>query len=115
MTFQNFHVNIGNTFDLSTGTFTAPVSGIYEFTFSGNTDSSVNCRIKVYKNENEDFHSFYDSGGLNNISQYANLGSTWIVLLDAGDTIKLKVDGGKLYSDSAANRILTGKLLEKTS
>ena len=35
ITFEKFLVNVGNTFDLETGTFTPTVNGIYEFTFDG--------------------------------------------------------------------------------
>ena len=114
MTFQNFHVNSGNTFDISTGTFTAPVSGIYEFAFSGNTASDYSCCIQIYKNGNNKLHSIYTRGGQEK-EPYANLASSWIVSLDTGDTIRLKVYVGKLYSDGSAYRILTGKLLEITS
>ena len=111
--FEKFHVDSGNAIDLSTGIFTAPVSGVYEFAFSGNTFSGSNCLIGVHKNDWKAFHSFYDSGGTD--WEFANLGSTWIVSLDAGDTMRLKVKKGKLYSDNDMNRILTGKLLEITS
>ena len=118
MTFQEFHVNNGNTFDLSTGTFTAPVSGVYEFTFSGNTDPKTKCSIEVHKNGDKVL-SFYDTGGhygeKSSQDIFANFGSSWIVSLNIEDTIKLKVNGGKLYSSSYYNRILTGKLLEITS
>ena len=113
MTFKRFHVDSGNTFDLSTGTFTAPVSGVYEFSFTGNTASDNSCLIQIYKNGSNKLHSFYTRGGLNS-EPYANLASSWIVSLDAGDTIRLKVYSGTLYSDSSTNRILTGKLLEIT-
>ena len=36
VTFERFLVNIGDTFDLKTGTFTSPDDGLFEFTFSGN-------------------------------------------------------------------------------
>ena len=115
MTFQNFHVNIGNTFDLSTGTFTAPVSGVYEFAFSGNSDSDDDCFIQIYKNESNKLHSFYTRGGFGDSEPYSNLASSRIVSLDAEDTMRLKVSSGKLYSSSWLRRVLTGKLLEITS
>ena len=40
VTFEEFLVNNGNAFDLSTGIFTAPVSGAFEFAFSGNTEGN---------------------------------------------------------------------------
>ena len=118
VTFEKFHVKSGDTFDLSTGTFTAPASGVYEFTFSGNTDGKANCLIKVHK-DGDEFLSFYDTGGYygEDTSQniYGSLGSSWIVSLDAEDTIRLKVEQGKLQSDEYRTRILTGKLLEINS
>merc|ERR1712141_579906 len=39
ITFQKTLLNIGESFESETGTFTAPTNGIYEFTFSGLDDA----------------------------------------------------------------------------
>ena len=49
VTFERFLINIGDTFDLKSGTFTSPVDGLFEFTFSGNAwDQWIG--IQVYHN-----------------------------------------------------------------
>ena len=43
ITFTNFHTDHGSNFDLSSGTFTTPIDGVYEFDFHlpyGNDDTS---------------------------------------------------------------------------
>ena len=113
MTFEKFIVKTGNIFDLTQGgIFTTHVSGIYEFAFSGYSKSGIAaCGIEVYKNENDNIHGFF----MRNDYGLVKLESSWIVSLNDGDTINLKVMYGRLFSDSYRYRILTGKLLEITS
>ena len=114
MTFKDFTVKSGNTFNLSTGTFTVPVSGIYEFTFSGYSAAGTSCGVEVYKNGNVNIHGFYISNDSSNYDS-KKLESSWTVTLNAGDTMRLKVRTGKLFSDSFRPRVLSGKLLEVIS
>ena len=105
--FKKFNVNSGDTFNLTTSTFTAPVSGIYEFTFSGFTGDSEydSCRVVAIKNGNETIHGMYNEG------PYGKLVSTWMIALDAEETLNLKVTSGQgLYAD----KVLSGKLIEIT-
>ena len=111
VTFEKFLVANGNAFDLSTGTFTAPTSGTYDFSFSGNTPDDDRCGMKVFKNE-EIVHSVYTRGGSGNHEPTANLASSWTIFLKVGDKMTLKVVYGALYSWPDSGRILTGKLLE---
>ena len=50
VTFERFLINIGNTFDLKTGTFTSPVDGLFEFGFSGSAWYG-SLYIQVWHNE----------------------------------------------------------------
>ena len=113
ITFEQFHVGEGGNFDLASGTFKTTVSGVYEFAFTGNSASHDFCDIKVYKND-EVIHSMYTKRGTEeakNLDNIANVASSWITTLKTGDTIRLKVRGGTLYSDSNVRRVLNGKLL----
>ena len=106
ITFDQFWVNNGNDFTLSTGEFKAPFNGTYEFSFSGNSYADRYCYIQVLKNEEEVNEFLSDDPG------YQNLSSTWILVLEAGDKIRLKVRDGTLYSDTHMYRTFLGKLLE---
>ena len=113
VTFSAFFVNIGDTFDLSTGTFTAPVKGIYEFSFSGTTDRNSEFGIGVYKNGTK-IHAFYSRNEPSDKSKsnYDTISSTWLTLLDVDDTVKLKVDFGKTFTNVNMQRVFNGKLLK---
>ena len=87
------------------------MSGIYEFTFSGYTAAGTSCGVEVYKNGNVNVHGFYVSNDSSNYDSN-KLQSSWTVTLNAGDTMRLKVRTGKLFSDSFRHRSLSGKLLE---
>ena len=100
-------------FDLSSGTFTAPLKGVYEFSFSANSDDDECCIVYVYQNDVK-IHGIRSKFCNSNADQnnYANLASTWIVQLDGGDKIRLKVGYGQLYSNSDMYRIFNGKILK---
>ena len=111
MAFNDFHVNIGNIFNLSTGTFTAPVKGIYEFSFSGNGAANSEYGIHVHKNGGR-IHGFYTrSPEKEERATYDNLASTWLVTLDVNDTVKLKRSYGGFFTNYNMNRVFNGKLL----
>ena len=111
ISFEKFHVNHGNTFDLSTGTFTTPLKGIYEFSFSGNSNHDEHLSIKVCKN-NEEIHGIYTKNPNEPVKIYANLASSLLLLLDVGDTVRVKVSTGKLVSWEYGHTIFNGKLLK---
>merc|ERR1712012_955632 len=106
--FHKYHVNSGDMFDLSSSTFTAPLKGVYEFSFSANSDNDECAEVNVIQN-NILIHGMWTKycGGSGSIDKhdYGSLGSTWLVQLDAGDKIRLKVVAGELWSCSRFPRI----------
>ena len=98
-------------FDLSSGTITAPLKGVYEFSFSANSHESNCLEIDVYKNDVK-IHGIKSSYCNSGKKYFDNLASTWLVQLDAGDKIRLKVDYGRLLSGGDMYRIFNGKILK---
>ena len=89
------------------------MKGVYEFSFSGNSKKDDRCGIGVLKN-NGYIHYFYtkeSSPDGKAVLNYGPLASTWLSLLDAYDTVKLKVVYGELYSEGSKIRVFNGKLL----
>ena len=88
-------VNIGNALDLKTGVFTAPVPGVYFFSFDAYSDSHEG-RVHLQKNgvnvgQSYDYNRGYPS-------QQLHLAS--ILQLDAGDEIQVNVRSGQIYEDA---------------
>ena len=105
-------MNIGNPFDLSTGTFTAPVKGIYEFSFSGNGAENSGFGIHVHKN-GERIHGFFTrSATREENGSYDNLASTWLLSLDVNDTVRLKINYGGFLTNRNMCRVFNGKLIK---
>ena len=100
-------VNIGSALDLKTGVFTAPVPGVYFFSFDARSNSG-DCRVSLQKNGMNVGQSYdYDH---NYYSQQLHLAS--ILQLDAGDEIQVNVRSGQIYEDANGhNTHFVGMLL----
>ena len=92
LSFHSFLLNIGNDFDLNSGTFTTPITGIYELYSIGNLDSQCTggCTkyfpvVKIMKN-NENVHSFSGSGDGVYYGQ-----TTRLLPLHKGDKIRIYI------------------------
>ena len=107
--FSGYLTNIGNNFELSNGTFTAPRKGIYEFSAAASDNYNTHSSLTVQHND-ADVVSFWTGSG----SIYDALSFNWIMELQQGDTVRLKNTGGLFYCGSGVtNRIciFSGKLI----
>ena len=102
--FAEFLINIGDSFTLSDGLFTAPRNGIYEFSISIFHQGDGRNVLAVVRNS-EQVVKFQDT-------QYATLTFNWIMKLQRGDMIQLQVVQGQFYCDNGnSNCIFNGKIL----
>ena len=97
ITFDDTVINIGNGMDPKSGVFTAPVSGIYSFSFSavqrffkGNLHY-VKGLIQVMKGGEVEFYisNVYDEM---RFIHDENISHSWTMSLDQNEEVKLKVD-----------------------
>ena len=107
LTFGQVDIDIGEAFDGSF--FTAPITGIYKMTFSGqNAMSDIDhTSISVYKNDNRmfgimDYNVAVEWGD--------NVSYTWMMKLDVGDRVKLR-SANDLYATSDFPLTFTGELI----
>lgn len=105
-------LNEGNAFDLTSGTLTVPVPGIYNFQFSAVKDrSATKLDILLYVNDGivgDTWTSQTDTGSLDVVSLGASL------RLKAGDKVTLyKWDSGVLYDSSYHLTHFSGWLVEE--
>jgi hypothetical protein len=95
--------NIGNHFNPSTGLFTAPVAGTYNFNFTLSTSDTQSHFVDLYKNGVSDFgHSLIYGVVYNTGSMTIN------VTLAAGDTMSAHKRGA---SYSIYNALFSGFLI----
>ena len=115
MKFDKIPINIGGGLDEIGRTFTAPVSGIYRLSFTGNSatyNNAGNTRIEVRKN-GAPILNIYDGNEAEN-SDANNVASTWLMNLSQNDEVTLHSDKN-LYARSTNQLIFTGELIHITN
>ena len=104
-------VSIGEGFDASTGTFTTPMDGLYQFTFSGRSGYEKDVTyIRVYKNGSETVVI----SDRNEADHGNNVTFIWHMELSKNDKIRIKIDSDDLlFAGDTSPIIWTGQLLHK--
>ena len=110
--FQGVYVNNGNAYDLSSGIYTAPKSGVYEFSAAverGSSPASGWARVGIEKNNaNELIFGAYAREESDNSG---TLSFTWIIQLNQADTIRLKARENIYCQINYAECVFSGKFI----
>lgn len=106
--FNGVKSNIGSHYDTSTGLFTAPIAGLYQFNFVGmacsSSASSLPANNSVYVTLNNQTTSQNLSRSYVQITSsvsYPNMSFSCAVPLAASDQVYITVGGAYVYSDAS--------------
>ena len=107
--FNGFLTNYGNSFSLKFGIFTSPRQGVFEFSATIHHITSGSHHLIVEKSNHQvlEFfsHAEYED------SNDDPLSFSWIMELQQGDTVRLKVTAGIFHAESYAYWMFNGKFI----
>ena len=113
MKFSNVLLNVGGSYDSTTGVFTAPVAGLYQFTAQLCVNKGQNIYYEITKNGNTLHRSrIYESGS----AQCCNAEA--VEVLWKWDTVSVRATSGQTANIHKAKTVIfntfTGFLLRET-
>ncbi|CAG0886206.1 unnamed protein product [Darwinula stevensoni] len=91
ISFEGTELNVGNATDPSSGVFTAPADGIYEFRYHFRNSHHYQSEVVLRRNEQIQ-ERLYTSGGSNTI------GGSYLLELKRGDKVDLYLSSGAIQS-----------------
>jgi hypothetical protein len=89
--------NVGSHFNVSTGYFTAPITGLYAFFGSKYNNNSANGTISLFVNGSQRSYNDFNN---NTISIGTHPNTTLYYLLQAGDTVAMSISSTFLAGDA---------------
>lgn len=100
-------INIGSHYDSSTGRFTAPTDGIYEFHWGGfKNNSSALARFNLRKNGTSIKQNYWSSGDIYGGSVY-----NMYLSLNASDYVDVELSEGTFYGITSIYNTFGGRLI----
>jgi hypothetical protein len=108
MIFDTINHNTSSGYNSSNGRFTAPVYGVYQFSYYNNITGITSwAGVNVIKNGSHQFRSYDGAGG-----SWINVAATFQLLLNAGDYVNLTAGGsGSQRYDSNSYGRFSGFLI----
>ena len=101
--FSGYLTNYGDNFEPSSGTFTAPRKGIYEFSAAANGCNSGGYSSLTVQHNDADVVSFWTYS-------YDTLSFSWVMDLQQGDIIRLRNPQGRFQCFDDYDCIFSGKI-----
>ena len=111
--FNVVEVNQGNGYNSTSGVFSAPIAGLYLFSFYGMSSDTANNYFGVRALKNGvDYEKFWPYTHHSAASPHKHVSGTQIVPMGVGDTFAFKVTGGIMYGGSNSHNSFVGYLIE---
>jgi hypothetical protein len=110
---QTIRNNKGGGYSTTTGKFTAPITGYYEFTYGGMSKDANDTFEMVPKLNNVDYQGPTLYTSIDASQQHRSATSSAIVYMEVGHTWHLKIPPGtvSMYGTGNAYNMFTGKFL----
>ncbi|XP_064817243.1 complement C1q-like protein 2 [Oncorhynchus masou masou] len=107
--YKNIFTNTGEHYNQATGIFTAPVRGVYHFSFTmGDFLQSTVMGLSLFKNEQQIIHS----GEVGDHQQFRYASNAVILQLEVGDVVFMQLPANyRIYDDSNHRNTFIGILL----
>uniref|UniRef100_A0A3Q2X8I4 C1q domain-containing protein n=1 Tax=Hippocampus comes TaxID=109280 RepID=A0A3Q2X8I4_HIPCM len=106
--FSKVFTNVGRAYDENSGVFTAPVGGVYVFSFTAADFLKGYMGVTLYRNQ----QPIVSSLDLNDHGGYASATNGALIPLEAGDRVRLSLPASyRLYDDTRSFSVFSGFLL----
>ncbi|XP_077394134.1 uncharacterized protein LOC144031178 isoform X10 [Festucalex cinctus] len=106
--FSKVFTNVGRAYDETSGVFTAPVGGVYVFSFTAADFLKGYMGVTLYRNQ----QPIVSSLDLNDHGGYASATNGALIPLEAGDRVRLSLPATyRLYDDARSFSVFSGFLL----
>ncbi|XP_054652419.1 putative leucine-rich repeat-containing protein DDB_G0290503 [Dunckerocampus dactyliophorus] len=106
--FSKIFTNVGQAYDVTSGVFTAPVGGVYAFSFTTADFLKGYMGVTLYRNQQPIIFSL----DLNDHGGYASVTNGVLLQLEADDQVRLSLPASyRLYDDARNFSIFSGFLL----